>query len=202
MLESARLLPAVDLDAQGYLDDFWRHSEESGGDFWKLERIQHFREPEESSWVAMNAGDWFGALALIEEKRSASKRHVTVTEESRSHRVRVVEQPVTPYLQWEMQLLKLWVETGAQDIKVLNASAVRHLETDSPLPELVFLGTTVMYEVLYDHTGTHSGGRRIDDGGVIAACREELQELYDKGEDLLTYFEREIAPLPPPNTGG
>jgi hypothetical protein len=202
MLESVRLRPAVELNAKGYLDDFWWHSEKGGGDFWKLERIQHFREPDEPSWVAMNEGDWARALALIEEKRAASKHHVTVNEHSGSHRVRVVERPVTPYLQWEMQLLKIWVETGAQNIRVLDASAVRHLETGGPLPELVILGTTAMYEVLYDDTGTHAGGRRIDDADVIIACRQQLKDLYCKGEDLLTYFEREIAELPPPHTGG
>jgi hypothetical protein len=73
---------------------------------------------------------------------------VTVREGSGSHRVRVVEDPVTP---------------------------------------------------CGDALGR---GRRIDDGSIVAACPEELQELYGKGEDLLTDFERETAPLPPPNAGG
>ncbi len=40
--------------------------------------------------------------------------------------------------------------------------------------------------------------RRIDDPGVIAACRQELAELYDKGKDLLACSDREITLLPPP----
>lgn len=55
-----------------------------------------------------------------------------------------------------------------------------------------------MYEVLYDQTGTLSGTRCIDDHAALDACRAQLEELYDKGEALLDYFNREIAPLPPP----
>jgi Family of unknown function (DUF6879) len=101
-----------------------------------------------------------------------------------------------------MQFLRIWVETGTQEIKVLDATAVRHLETHRPLPEIVVLGTSALYEVLYDETGTHCGGRRIDDPSVIGACLQELTELRREGEDLLAYFNREIAPLPPPNADG
>jgi hypothetical protein len=113
--------------------------------------------------------------------------------------VRIVEHPVTPYLQWEMHALRLRAGAGEQ-IRVVPAEAVGHLEAGQPLPELVVLGGQVLYEVQYDET-TLSGARRIDDPGVIAACRQELSELFDKGEDVLAYFDREIAPLPPPRAG-
>ncbi|MDL4774521.1 DUF6879 family protein [Actinomadura xylanilytica] len=200
MLEQVRELPAADLDAQEYLDDFWRHSEQID-DLWKLERIQSFQEPDEPSWVSMMNGDWDRALALIEEKRAASKHHVSVADGIDNRRVRVTELPVTPYLQWEMHVLRIWAETGAQDIRVIDQSGVGALEADGPLPEVVILGSSVMYETLYDATGTHSGGRRIDDPDVIAACRNDLAGLYNTAEDMFSYFEREIAPLPPPDVG-
>lgn len=34
---------------------------------------------------------------------------------------------------------------------------------------------------------------------VIAACRTELDRLFRAGEDFLSYYEREIAPLPAPH---
>jgi hypothetical protein len=101
-----------------------------------------------------------------------------------------------------MHVLSLWAELGAQSIRVLDASRVGRLETDRPLPEVIILGEAVLYEVLYDASGTHRGGRRIDDPDVIDACRREVADLYEQGEELLTYFEREIAPLPPPRAGG
>lgn len=202
MLERVSKVAGAELGAREYLDDFWRRADGLTGSLWKLERLQHFREPDEPSWQAMMAGDWGRALALIEEKRAASKRQVTVADGIENRRVRVVERPVTPYVQWEMHILRIWVETGAQDIRVLDASLVRHLESRTVLPELVILGKQVMYEVRYDAAGDHCGARRIEDTAAVSACHREIAELYAKGEDLLSYFDREIAPLPPPRPEG
>jgi hypothetical protein len=148
----------------------------------------------------MTEGDWDHALRLLEARRADLREYQKRTEGFARRRVRIVEYPVTPYLQWEMHALRLRAWTGEQ-IRVVPAEAVNHLEAGRPLPELVVLGARVLYEVLYDETATLSGARRIDDPGVIVACRQELSELHDKGEDLLAYFDREIAPLPPPGAG-
>lgn len=200
MLDRVRGISGLELSAESYLEDFWPHFRQVEDVLWKLERIQEFREPDELSWVAMMEGDWARALALVEEKRAESQQQARSSEKFANRRLRIVQQPVSPYLQWEMQILKIRVETGEQDIKVLDAHAVRHLEVELPLPELLVLGTSALYEVLYDETGAPSGARRIDDLEVIDACRQELAELFDKAEDLLTYFEREIEPLPAPMT--
>nr|WP_203983483.1 DUF6879 family protein [Sphaerisporangium rufum] len=81
---------------------------------------------------------------------------------------------------------------------MLPVDSVAHLEGEIELPEVVILGSLTMYEVLYDATGILDGARRIDDRRVLDGCRAQLAELYDKGEDLLSYFDREIATLPPP----
>ncbi|HEU5155671.1 MAG TPA: hypothetical protein VFU43_01645 [Streptosporangiaceae bacterium] len=199
MLDLVRSLAGLELSPESYLEDFWPHFREVKDVLWKLERIQDFREPDEPSWLAMTEGDWERALALIEKKRGESQQQAKSSEGFANRRLRIVEQPVTPYLQWEMHILKIRVETGEQEIKVLDAHAVRQLEAQQPLPELLVLGTSALYEVLYDETGVLSGARRIDDLKVIDACRQELAELFDEGEDLLAYFEREIEPLPRPN---
>lgn len=187
------------LDAQGYLSDFWRHHERSEGAFWKLERRQTFREPDDPGWVAMSNGDWGRALAAVEEQRSATRSEDPTVSGRESHRLRIVEQPISPYLQWELHVLQVRAEAGLQDIRVLDASQVSDLEAEHQLPELVFLGTEVMYEVLYDSDGTHSGGLRHDDPAVVRACLRQLMKMHGTGERLLTYFEREIAPLPAPD---
>ena len=114
-----------------------------------------------------------------------------------SRRLRVVEHPVTPYLQWEMQYFRILAEAG-EDIRVIDASEVRHLEADRLLPEIVILGDQVLFEVLYDADGTAYGARRIDDPKVIKEACREVADLYARAEPLLDYFAREIAPLPPP----
>jgi hypothetical protein len=199
MLDRVWDLPAVELDAQGYLSDFWAHHERSEGAFWKLERRQSFREPDEPGWVAMNNGDWQGALAAVEKQRSATESGDATVSGRESRRLRIVERPISPYLQWELHVLQVRAEAGLQDIRILDASQVSDLEAEGQLPELVFLGTDVLYEVLYDSDGTHVGGRRHDDPAVIRTCLRQLMELHGAGERLLTYFEREIAPLPAPD---
>nr|WP_090935161.1 DUF6879 family protein [Nonomuraea jiangxiensis] len=164
---------------------------------WKLERIQSFREAAVPSWVATMEEDWERSLKLIDHDPVAGCR----AEGFVRRRVRVVEQPVTPYLRWEMHVLALR-DPAAEQVRVLDAREVADLEVRRRLPELVVLGTSVMYEVTYDAEGTHSGARRIDDRDVIAACRGELDKLYTAAEDFRSYYEREIAPLPAPSLTG
>ena len=183
---------------QAYLDDsgrYWSRIDR----FDKLERIQHFREPYDASWRAFAAGRWEESLALTELNR----RNVVAefAEDARlgytSHRVRVVELPIDPYLQWEMHRFKVRVECG-ENIRIVGRDAVARFETAGTAPELIFMGSLAMYEVLYDETGELAGGRKFTDPDFVAGCRAEVQALYAKGEDFRTFFEREIAPLPAP----
>ncbi|XVQ83466.1 DUF6879 family protein [Microbispora siamensis] len=162
---------------------------------WKLERAQHFHEPAVPSWRAADAGDWAQAVELIEEMRAPLT--AMYRERAPFRRLRVVELPPTPYLQWESQIFAVRVAAG-EEIRVLAASAVAPLETRAPLPELVVFGPDLLYEVRYDEIGTAVGARRITDPGVVSPCLSALVSLYGEGEDLLPFFEREVAPLPPP----
>lgn len=204
MLERIRALPGTELGTSAYLDDFWSHFQELTGDFWKLERCQHFIEPGVPSWDAFAAGRWDEARRLAEETRPQVEQYVRDSRHLNRRRIRVVEHPVTSYLQWEMQMLRVRAEAG-DAIRVLDAGDVRSYEADAAtglvldiLPELIVVGSSVLYEVTYDASAALSGGRRIDDPDVIKESRAELESLYATGEDLLDYFERAIAPLPPP----
>ncbi|MBF8191902.1 hypothetical protein ITP53_40735 [Nonomuraea sp. K274] len=197
MLERIREIPGVVLSADEYLDDFWPHFRRIDDVFWKLERIQSFRESGEPSWVAMMEGDWDRSLKLIDDRQDASREHRRRSELLDRRRIRIVEQPVTPYLQWEMHVLALRV-ASAEQVRVVDARDISDLEVGRRLPELVVLGTSVMYEVTYDSSGTHSGARRIDDPEVIDLCRGELDKMFTAAEDFRPYYEREIVPLPAP----
>jgi hypothetical protein len=197
MLDRINEIPGVVLSADGYLDDFWPNFRNIDDVFWKLERIQSFRQSGEPSWVAM-MGDWDRSLKLIDDEPAAAREPGRRAKSVTRRRIRIVEQPVTPYLQWEMHVLALRA-AATEKVRVLDAAEVADLEIDRPLPELVVLGSLVMYEITYDSTGAHSGARRIDDPEVIAACRGELDKLYAVGEDFRTYYERDIVPLPAPS---
>lgn len=87
------------------LDQYWPKIDR----FDKLERLQNFRQPESRSWRACAAGRWEESLEQTERDRPIIAAEFA--EDARlgytSHRVRVVEQPITPYLQWEMHRFKV-----------------------------------------------------------------------------------------------
>jgi uncharacterized protein DUF6879 len=152
------------------------------------------------SWEAFAAGDWDRALELNEHERDTVRAKVAEGQSLgvESRRLRVLEHPATPYLQWEMQYFRLLAEAG-EDLRVIDASRVRHLEADRLLPEIVILGDRVLFEVLYDADGTAYGARRIDDPQVIAETGKKAADLYTAAEQLLDFFAREIAPVPAPS---
>lgn len=199
MLERVPGLPAAELDLDSYLADYHREFAQAQGVFYKLERGQTFREPGDPSWEAFIAGDWHRALELNEQDRAEARAMVRRHREQglAAYRLRVVQEPVSAYVQWEMHFLRLLAEEG-QPIAVLRAEQIAARERDRPLPEIVLLGEHVLYQVRYDAEGTPCGARRIDEPGTVAACRADLARLFAAGEPLLDFFHREIAPLPAP----
>ncbi|QHC25651.1 DUF6879 family protein [Streptomyces sp. GS7] len=199
MFECFRAGAGEVLKRPDYLDDFGRFYESDIHLLAKVERGQTFKEQGSPSWDAFASGDWAGALRLIEAERAsvaayfedAARRGLAF------RRLRIVEFPVTPYLQWEMNSFRLRSELG-EEIRVLDAREIADLERDGPLPEVVVLGNSVMYAVIYDEELKGAGARRFIDPEQIATTVTEFESLYRKGEEFSEFFEREIAPLGPP----
>ena len=198
MLEKIADVAGTTLNVSEYLDDFSKNFGSIPDIFWKIERRQSFREPDVPSWLAMAAGDWTASLRLIEDMRQTALDEAATHRTFERRRLRFVRRPVTPYLQWELHVLKVREEAGEQ-IRVVDVDHVDDLESGRHLPEVVVLGSIVAYEVTYDVGGTLTGARRITAPDVIAGCRQDAEELFGKAENLISFFEREIAPLPPPS---
>ncbi|WP_010695596.1 DUF6879 family protein [Saccharopolyspora spinosa] len=183
-----------------YRADFQRHFwriEEPG--FWKLERQQHFKEPGNDSWAAFASGDWAEAMRLIESRRSSLADYYRRIAEQGfgTWRVRVVEEPITPYLQWELHLLRIRHECGGK-VHVVDVEQVEHFEKVGSLPEIYTLGNDVMYQAEYDKDGVLQAGIRYQDRSLITRCQQFIQDLYEMGESLSSYFERRVVPLAAP----
>ncbi|MFD7552629.1 DUF6879 family protein [Streptomyces sp. NPDC059578] len=199
MFESFRAGAGEVLKRPDYLEDFGRFY---GGDIRllaKIERGQTFKEQGSPSWEAFAHGDWPGALRLIEAERDSVAAYFqdAARRDLVFRRLRIVEFPVTPYLQWEMHSFRLRSQLG-EEIRVLDAREIAQWERDVPFPEVVVLGNAVMYAVIYDEERKGAGARRFTDSGEIATTLAEFASLYRAGEEFSEFFEREIAPLGPP----
>lgn len=171
------------------------------GASWKLERLQHFEEQGSPSRDALARGDWQEALRLLEGRRERLREAALSDERRRApfHRVRVVESPLTPYVQWELHSLRQRALCG-HHIRVLPAPAVAAVETDGVLPEVVVLDDRTLYRVLYSAAGASEGALRFTDPGLVHGWTEFVRAAYRAAEDVLSFFDREVAHLPPPVT--
>ncbi|TDU06462.1 hypothetical protein EDD99_5021 [Streptomyces sp. 846.5] len=200
MLELLDRTPGQRLDGPSYLADFnerfWRIGREG---FWKLERLQNYQEPGFASWEAFRSGDWARALRLIDEMRVDFERHLARVRDAGfdHHRVRVVEEPITPYVQWELHVLQAKDQCG-EDVAVVTVDQIQAFESVDPLPDLVVLGSDAAYDVHYAADGIPDGATLFTAPAAIACAREFIQQLHQSGERLETYFPRRIAGLGAP----
>lgn len=183
-----------------YWEDFERNFWRTGDPgFWKLERGQYFKEPGYDSWEAFARGDWATSLKLVEASLPEMREYYTKIARSgfSAKRVRVVEEPLTGYLQWELHVLRARDDSGGL-VRVIEPDAIASWETSHPLPEIYTLGRDVMYEAIYDERGVLDSARKFTDRDVIEKCQMFIADLYAKGEPLKSYFDRRVADLPAP----
>ncbi|MGO4423733.1 DUF6879 family protein [Streptomyces sp. MCAF7] len=123
---------------------------------------------------ALRRGDWDMALRLLDEGRG-NLRGIQADEEARGsvfHRVRVV--------------------------RILPVAAVASAETGGLLPELTIQDSKVLFQVLYTHAGEPDGAMRFTDPDIVEPWTAYVREAYAAAEDIASYFDRAVAPLPPP----
>ncbi|MFS8201660.1 DUF6879 family protein [Streptomyces sp. CWNU-52B] len=187
------------MDRPAYHADLGRVYTSGIGFLNKLERGQHFEERGFASWEAFAAGDWNRARSLADEGREDYAQELRRARRLGvpHRRLRVVEFPITPYVQWELFVLRVRVDLG-DDIKILDARDISRIEQNRPVPEVVILGDAVMYEVVYDDEGNADGANRYTDRSLIRETNAGFNTLYGRGEGFHDFFDREIEPLPPP----
>ncbi|GAB3466247.1 hypothetical protein GCM10027570_55310 [Streptomonospora sediminis] len=192
------------MDRPEYHADLKQEYASRSGVFWKLERAQFFNEVGDSAWDAFKADDWDRVLAIFESDRERVGRDVAAEAERgvELRRLRIVEHPPSAYLRWEMHSHLVFTECG-RPIRVLDAEQVAALEvTGGRLPELLILGTELLYRVRHAADMTPEGAVRIDAPEAVGDAVALVADLYERAEPLADYFRREIAPLGPPTYTG
>lgn len=202
MLNTVPTFSGTRLTLDEYIDDFgsrfWRIGP-SGS--WKLERQQTFRELDNPSWEASARGDWEQSITLLQQGRDGVREYQQklLDHGIESRRVRVVEKPYSPYLVWELNSLLIRHEFGER-IRVLPAGELLSVEKGQPLPEILVVGTEVVYRVIYDHTGLAEGAVRSTDPDTVGSWTSFIRHLHEESENLREFFSREIAGLRPAHT--
>ncbi|WP_049566775.1 DUF6879 family protein [Streptomyces sp. SBT349] len=192
--------PGERLGLPHYREEFAeRHHHVRARDSWKFERRQHFVELNSPSYDAFRAGRWEESLLLMDNRRESLRDAMRERREQGTvfHRVRVVEEPLTPYLQWELRSLGVQAECGAA-IRVVPGERVRRFEQSGELPEVVALGGQTLYHVLYTPEGVAEGAIRVGDPELLGQWEAFIADLYADGEDVTSYVDRYVAGLPPP----
>ena len=166
--------------------------------FWKLERGQFFAEPGDESWEAFDRGEWEEAMRLLESRRPDLASYIGehAARGTISRRIRIVRLPPSPYLLWELRLLKIRDESGGP-IRVLLDHDIAGLEDQGSLPEIYTMDDNVMYQAIYDDKGVLEHALRYTDKALVARCRDFIADLFLRGEPIGEFFWREIAHLPP-----
>ncbi|MEU6128137.1 DUF6879 family protein [Saccharopolyspora sp. NPDC047091] len=188
-----------ELTLDEYLADFnerfWRPGNTIA---WKLERRQTFRQPESPSWNAFNAGDWDRSLRLLEERRPKLRDYFdrVAAHGFSVHRVRVVTEPLSPYLVWELNSLLIRHQAGAA-VSIVNADLLEQWERNGPLPEIFVIGPDTVYEVEYDSEGEAVGAIRCIDRATADRWMILIDALDRSGEQIDAYFDRAVAGLRP-----
>ncbi|MEU2940924.1 DUF6879 family protein [Nocardiopsis alba] len=194
MLDTIDGLIGESLELDPYLDEFdGRLASLRNAEVWKLERQQVFHQPESESWLAFRDGHRDDSLRFLEDNRASLREQFTELARAGCvlRRTRVVEKPFMAYLLWELHSLHLRAQCG-EDIRIISAEPLAVWEQERPVPEIVGLGDEVMYRIRYDDQGVLQGGVRFTDRAVITRCRAEVAALHQAGEDLRSYFPREV----------
>lgn len=194
-------LPYERLDLDTYYDDFDRNFRKT--QFWKLERTQTSAEPSNPSWVAFNHGNWTESLQLLQQwQQELGPIHAkNLINHVNARRIRIIEEPLTPYTQWELELLQRRRQiTGG--IRTITAAhpAIQTVETKYQLPDLNIMDH-VMYRVVYDEHGVLDHAYKYTDPDIIKVWRQITMILYGHGTDITDYYREHVAHLPPPTTG-
>jgi len=191
----------VRLTVEEYHEDFDTRFWARHGNVLELERQQDFRQPGSESWCAFDRGDCDSALHILQGQRkdllAQHERQRQLGFETR--RVRVAQRPVTPALWWELHSLRVQADCGKR-VHIVGVDQVAPYESIVPLPEIVVIGTSVVYQVLYDSDGAPAGAIRSSDRDEVRHWSRIISDLFADGEPVSTFLAREINDMPPPHT--
>jgi hypothetical protein len=146
--------------------------------FLKLECWQSYREREVNlSQAAHERGDIQEAQRLLRQE-SATERSLYEDVERKGidyARIRLIQEPLTPYLEYELIAYRIRVKMG-ENIEVVRCEPHMRLPDDEHFDFLLFDRHTALIHD-YGEIGLQSGGWMTHDAAVIASLEKKAIEL-------------------------
>ncbi|GAA4506941.1 MULTISPECIES: DUF6879 family protein [Nonomuraea] len=180
-LVTARLSP------DGFRREFRNASRSVTGRVYKLERRQTFQEPGNPSWEAFAAGDMRRALELIEEDRATQRDFKKIFDDRDAHfyRLRVIEDPLSSYLKWELAHFRLNAEEG-EKIFIVNQAMIADLDLRYRLDDYTIFDRSLAFFLNYSDDGLFLHADMVSDPAVMSelvALSEEVLARSIRFED-------------------
>ncbi len=151
-------------------NQYWQEMRQ---EWFKIEVLQdYFGEDDCPSLRAWLAGDYAESLALLAQTTHGgwSERCKEKSDQGvLMRRIRVIEEPLTPYTAWEIEFYKHINIPGGEQIFTVNQQAVADLNL--PSGDLMMFDNERMVVCAYDKTG-----------------RVTKQTFYDKSDDISSFL--------------
>jgi hypothetical protein len=185
------LVGSTRLDLDGFGSAFasaWSRIESR---FLKLECWQAYQELETNeSQAAYKRGDVDAARRLLQREAEADR---PLYEDVRRRnieyaRVRLVQEPLTAYLEYELLSYRIRAEMG-ETIEVVRCEPGLHLPDEQHFDFLLFdQHTALVHDYGNGGFGLQSGGWLTHEPGVIAALGKKITKLRQQAVSLQKYL--------------
>jgi len=188
-LVTERLLP------EDFRREFRKASLSVARRVYKLERRQTFQEPGNRSWEAFAAGDTERALQLIEESRASQRAFKKIFEERSAdfYRLRVIEDPFTDYLKWELAHFQLNAEEG-EKIYLVNQPMIADIDWTYGLRDYTIFDADLAFFLNYSDDGLFLHADLVRDANILTALVEISEEILARS---IPFAEYPIDFIPP-----
>lgn len=156
--------------------------------FLKLERLQSYQEPSNTSYCAYRDGDKSRAQELLWENVAAEAGDFTkfARDNVQQVRVRLVELPLSDYLKWEFDVYRLVAQFG-QRILVTDITNDSKTSLLSRASDCIIFDRKVALRNHYDEQGVMRGAWLTEDPQIVSQYLQTFQEARQRSVPLAVF---------------
>ncbi|HUD03814.1 MAG TPA: hypothetical protein VMR51_03425 [Patescibacteria group bacterium] len=155
-------------DAFKYWDVYWN---DANKEFFKVEEVQDYGAEEivqSPSYEAWLSGDKDKSIKIMKDNANSWSKQ-TREKPILKRRIRIVKEPYTSYLEWEIMHYKL--------VNIPLGDEIVYLVNENEIPRVVIPGDFMIFDNERVANSHYKNGKMIG------------MDFYDKGEDISTFLD-------------